>query len=261
MTTTIIIGCLMAFGTFQMPDVNLLNLEGVNSDSLLTLLPHTDGESKEFVLRAALVTEGTLVRVGAFYRYALDLYQLDKDLHKDRILANLKELRNELQVVGDQGACRIASRIGETQKLEVAIKQGDSEESILKIFTHLNAEIKTLAGESRPNGTNAYDFGNWIALIAVRSALYSVCDQGNTKNIMLTYVNTLVEAVEKEDSENWNAVLNALPQEDIDSELRSELFDFVTRLPHIGILSATEVDKLLADLNDVFKFFDLRFVV
>lgn len=261
MTSTLIVGFLLTFGTFQIPEVSLSNLEGVTSDSLVTRLPHVNGESEPFALRSSNTTEDAFVRVGAYYRYALDLYQLNKDFYKDRILGNLKELRNELQVVGDQGACRVASRVDETQELEVAIKEDASEESVLKMFSHLNTEIKTLTGESKPNGVNAYDLGNWIAAIGVRSALYSGCTQEETKALILSYVNTLIEIVKKENSDNWNAVVNALPEDFVDSRARSDILMFISGLPYLGILSGSGVDELLTDLNVVFRFFDLRFVV
>lgn len=260
--TLILAGCLLVFGAFQMPKVNLADVEGIVTDSLWVNLPHTDEVTEQITLRTG-ESEEPIVRSGAFYRYALDLYLLNVD--KGCVLPNLKALRNELLLIGDQGKSHVDSRIKSTQEIETAIEQGASKDSVLKMFSTLDAEIRTLVGECVPddpnsyeNGSNAYDLGNWIAAVGIRLAIYPGCDEGG-KPYVLTNVSILVEIVEKEDSENWSAVITAL-KDSMNDYKRSRILEFISGLPYLPPVSETDVNKLLAEIKIAYSVFDLEFI-
>ncbi|MBN2378973.1 hypothetical protein JXM67_04135 [candidate division WOR-3 bacterium] len=260
----IMAGCLLVFGSFQMPEVDFVEVEGVVTDSLWANLPHTEEVTEHITLRTG-GAEDPIVRAGAFFRYALDLYQLNED--RSCVLPNLKALRNELLLIGDQGKCKVDVRIKTSQAIESAIEEGAPKDSVLKLFSQLDAEIKTLVGEFVPddpksyvNGSNAYDLGKWIAAMGVRLAIYPGCDEEEGKPLVLSHVSTLVETIEKEDSDNWSAVITALKDSMSDYQ-RSKILEFISGLPYYPPVAEDDLDKLLGEIKTTYTVFDLEFIL
>ncbi|MBD3286933.1 hypothetical protein GF359_09835 [candidate division WOR-3 bacterium] len=257
-------GCLLVFGVYEMPDVDLYQAEGVAVDSLWINLPHTQEVAEHITLRTGK-GEDPIVRSGAFFRYALDLYQLKLD--KSCIIPNLKALRNELLLIGDQGKMKVDVRIGTTQEIETAIKQGVDADSVLAMFARLDTEIKTLTGEVIPadpdsygNGADAFEMGKWIAAMGVRLAIYPGCDDEKGKPYVLSHISTLIETIEKEDSDNWTGVVVSM-KDDISDYHRSRMLEFISGLPYSQPVSEDDIKVLLGEIKTTYSVFNLEFIL
>jgi|GEM_PF-5454461 len=260
----ILAGCLLVFGVYEMPEVDLTQVEGVVIDSLWENLPHTEEAAEHITLRTG-EGEDPIVRSGAFFRYALDLYQLDQD--KSCVIPNLKALRNELLLIGDQGKMKVDVRISTTQDIETAIEQDASMDSVLALFAKLDTEIKTLVGEIVPddpasydNGADAYEMGKWIAAMGVRLAIYPGCDDEQGKPYILSHISTLIETVEKDDSDNWAAVVASL-KDDMSEYHSSRILEFISGLPYYEPVSTEDVKDLLGEIKITCTVFDLEFIL
>jgi hypothetical protein len=257
--TPIILALLI--GAFQMPELSLPAIGGASSEELLANLPHTKALTEPIVMRGEEPRwEDAIVRAGGYYRYALDLYQLDKTYYAERIKANLEALALELVNIGDQGQIKAQKRVDEAQALAGAIEQQVAEDSVLAMFRHLDTEIRTLVGEYRPNGVHAYDLGNWITAMGVRVTFYPGCLDEVCKSLVLSNVNLLIEKVEWDDSDHWNKVLVALPEDAVYIADRIKTIEFLSGLPYYPIITHETIDELLLKLHVVYKVFNLEFV-
>lgn len=251
----------LMLGAFTMPDAMLPEVSGEAADSALAALPHTDTYTERLLVRGdEPVREDAVVRAGGYYRYALDLYLLDKNHYTERIADNLDALVEELTYIGDQGDVTVDRRVEEVYALKKAISDGVPQDSVLDAFAHLDSEVRTLVGEYRPNGVHAYDLGNWITAIGVRVAFYPGCADETCRALVLSNVNLLIEHVERDDSEHWNAVLLAIPLEEIRMDDLLSSIEFLSGLPFYPIITGGTLDELLLKLHVVYKVFNLRFV-
>lgn len=251
----------LLIGAFQMPELSLPAIRGAQAEVLLANLPHTEIAVEPILVRGEEPKwEDAIVRAGGYYRYALDLYQLDKTYYAERIKANLGALAAELTNIGDQGQIKARKRVDETQALAQAIEQQVAEDSVLALFRHLDTEIRTLVGEYRPNGVYAYDLGNWITAMGVRVTFYPGCLDEVCKSLVLSNVNLLIEKVERDDSDHWNKVLVALPEDATYIGNRIKTIEFLSGLPYYPTITHETIDELLLKLHVVYKVFNLEFV-
>jgi hypothetical protein len=252
---------IIMLGAFEMPELELPAISADQTDELLASLPHTDTMTDRLLVRGEEpVLEDAVVRAGGFYRYALDLYQLDKDHYSLRIKDNLTALSEELSYIGDQGEVTVAKRITEVGELQKAMDEGVETDSVLKLFQHLDTELRTLFGEYRPNGVYAYDLGNWATAIGIRIAFYPGCADEVCQSLVLSNINILIEKVENEDSDRWNKVVLALPREEIYIDDLIGSVEFLSGLPYYPIITDHSLDDLLKKLHVVYKVFNLEFV-
>lgn len=252
---------IMMLGAFQMPDLELPAISTDQADELLASLPHTDTLSERLLVRGQEpVLEDAVVRAGGFYRYALDLYQLDKKHYLLRIKDNLTALSAELGFIGDQGKVTVSKRMAEVEALQDAMDQGLEADSVLKLFQHLDTELRTLFGEYRPNGVYAYDLGNWATAMGIRIAFYPGCTDQICQSLVLSNINLLIEKVENEDSDHWNKVVLAMPREEVYVDDLIGSIEFLSGLPYYPIITDESLDDLLVKLHVVYKVFDLEFV-
>lgn len=248
-------------GAFQMPELTLPEINPEKSDILLQSLPHSGYHSEPLLLRGETpVLEDAVVRIGGYYRYALDLYLLDSEHYKGRIADNLDALSSELEAVGDQGRIEVERRLEEVASLKNALGEGLAQDSALKLFRHLDTEIRTLVGEYRPNGIYAYDMGNWATAMGIRIAFYPGCTDQLCQTLVLSNVNLLIEKVERDDSDNWNKVVLAMPREGIQIEDLISSIEFISGLPYYPIITPQTLDDLLTKLHVIYKLFDMKFV-
>jgi len=252
---------LALLAAFQMPQLDLPALTGNQSQSLLAGLPHADTLAEPIVIRGEEPKfEDAIVRAGGYYRYALDLYQLDKTYYAEMLKDNLDVLAAELEHMGDQAGLKASKRIGEIKTLQQAIDQGLSEDSVLALFVHLDTEIRTLVGEYRPYGIHAYNLGNWVTAMGLRITIYPGCTNHMCENLVLSNINLLIETVEREDSDYWNKVLLTLPKDAVYIDDLIGSLEFLAALPYYPIITNQTLEKLLVKLHVVYKVFNLEFV-
>lgn len=252
----------LVLGAFDMQELSLPAIDASKVDSLLLCLPHVSTPADNITLRGKEpMLELPIIHAGGYFRYAFDLYQLDRNHFKERIKSNLEALRKELELIGDQGKVKASRRVEEIGEIEKAMDDGLEPDSVLKLFAFTQVEIKTLAAEYDPCGTYAYDLGAWCAAMGVRLAFYPGCSDELCQTLVLSSVNLLIEKVERLDSEHWNEILLSLPRDD-----KTRLPDIINTLEFLSALSyyppvtGDALAELFTKLELVYKVFGMEFV-
>jgi hypothetical protein len=253
----------LIFGAFDIEEPSLPSLDASKADSLLLSLPHVSIPADNIVLRGKEpMLELPIIHAGGYFRYAFDLYQLDRNHFKQRIVSNLEALTKEMELVGDQGKVKASRRVEEIGDIEKAIEEGLEPDSVLKLFAFTQVEIKTLVAEYDPCGVYAYDLGAKCAAMGVRLAFYPGCSDELCQTLVLSNINLLIEKVERLDSEHWNEILLSLPRDD-----KTRLPDIINTLEFLSALSyyppvtGDALAELFSKLELVYKVFGIEFVV